>query len=138
MISNSPFSDAFAAVPRRIESRSSRSGGRRSADDTIRLTSVVTIEENHPDFAFLPGLVRHSSTNDGLMLPSAGSDMLRETIRVLSNQADQLVHAANIAMQQGNKAGAKAVVKKALEADPNNAEAQAIDRIMGNRLITQK
>ena len=108
-----------------------------SADDTIRLTSVVTVEENHPDFAFLPGLVRHSSSNDGLMLPSAGSDMLRETIRVLSNQADQLVHAANIAMQQGNKAGAKAVVKKALEADPNNAEAQAIDRIMGNRLITQ-
>ena len=71
------------------------------------------------------------------MLPSAGSDMLRETIRVLSYQADQLVHAANIAMQQGNKAGVKAVVKRALEADPNNAEAQAIDRIMGNRLIVQ-
>ncbi|MGB1926282.1 MAG: hypothetical protein ACPHL6_07115, partial [Rubripirellula sp.] len=108
-----------------------------SADDTVRLTSVVSVEENHPDFAFLPGLVRQSASNHGLMLPSAGSDMLRETIRVLSLQADQLVHAANIAMQQGNKAGAKAVVKKALEADPNNAEARAIDRIMGNRLIIQ-
>ncbi|MGC6448579.1 MAG: hypothetical protein ACON5J_19280, partial [Rubripirellula sp.] len=108
-----------------------------SAEDTIRLVSTVTVEENHPDFAFLPGLVRQSSDNDGLMLPSAGSDMLRQTIQVLAQQADQLVHAANIALQQGNKSGAQAVVRKALEADPNNADAQAIDRIMGNRLIIQ-
>ncbi|MEC8474211.1 MAG: hypothetical protein VXZ38_06150, partial [Planctomycetota bacterium] len=108
-----------------------------SAEDTIRLISTVTVEENHPDFAFLPGLVRQSTDNDGLMLPSAGSDMLRQTIQVLAQQADQLVHAANIALQQGNKSGAKAVVRKALEADPNNADAQAIDRIMGNRLIIQ-
>ncbi len=58
------------------------------------------------------------------MLPTAGSGMLRETARVLAAQAEELVRAANMALQQGNERGAKAVAEKALEADPNNADAQ--------------
>ena len=71
------------------------------------------------------------------MLPTAGSPMLRETARVLTAQADELVRAGNMALQQGNRRGAKAVAEKALEADPNNAEARALEKISGNRLVMQ-
>ncbi len=103
----------------------------------IRIVAEGALEPNHPDFAFLPGLVNQMQDDQGLMLPTAGSPLLRETARVLTAQADELVRAGNMALQQGNRRGAKAVAEKALEADPNNTDAQALEKISGNRLIMQ-
>ncbi|MFK8113794.1 MAG: VWA domain-containing protein [Rubripirellula sp.] len=104
---------------------------------SVRLVVEVALEDSHPDFAFLPGMVQNAGSNKGLMLPSAGSTMLREAARMIANRADALVKAGNIALQQGNKLGAKAVAQRALQADPNNTQAQALERISGNRLVMQ-
>jgi hypothetical protein len=104
---------------------------------SVRIVAEAVLEESHPDFSFLPGLIKQAQSNNGLMLPTAGSPLLRETARVLAAQADELVRAGNMALQQGNRRGAKAVAEKALEADPDNTDAQALERITGNRLIIQ-
>ncbi len=105
---------------------------------SVKMVVDVALEPSHPDFAFLPGLVKQTQDNSGLMLPSAGSPLLREAARVLAARADELVRAGNMALQQGNRRGAKAVAEKALEADPNNTDAQALEKISGNRLIMQQ
>ncbi len=119
-----------------------------AAEGSLQLTGVTSgsnvsivadgmVEASHPDFAFLPGLVKQATDNRGLTLPTASSGMLRETARVLSAKSEELVRAGNLALQQGNRRGAKAVAEKALEADPNNAEALTLERITGNRLVVQ-
>ncbi len=105
---------------------------------SVKMVVDAALEPSHPDFAFLPGLVNQTQDNSGLMLPSAGSTLLREAARVLAARADELVRAGNMALQQGNRRGAKAVAEKALEADPNNTDAQALEKISGNRLIMQQ
>ncbi len=104
---------------------------------SVTIVAEATSEPSHPDFSFLPGLVKESQKNSGLMLPLAGSPLLRETARLLATRADELVRAGNMALQQGNRRGAKAIVDKALEVDPNNNDAKAIKKIIGNRLIIQ-
>ena len=103
----------------------------------VRLSSDVELESSNPDFAFLVGLVAQSQKNDGLMLASAGSSMLRETARVMTARSEQLVQAGNMALQQGNKRGAKAVAEMALQADPNNSDAQLLESAAGKRLVMQ-
>ncbi|GAF95281.1 unnamed protein product, partial [marine sediment metagenome] len=119
-----------------------------SSDGSLKFSGVTSgsavsivadgmMEQSHPDFGFLAGLVKQASDNHGLTLPTAGSAMLRETARVLSAKSEELVKAGNLALQQGNRRGAKAVIEKALEADPNNADAVTLERITGNRLVVQ-
>ncbi|MEM1069110.1 MAG: hypothetical protein AAGI63_09460, partial [Planctomycetota bacterium] len=102
---------------------------------SIRIVAEAQLEPAHPDFAFLPGLIQDAQANNGLTLPTAGSPLLRETARLLAAQAEELVRASNMALQQGNKRGARAVAEQALKADPNNVEAQALERITGNLLV---
>ncbi len=104
---------------------------------SVRIAAQVNVEGNHPDFAFLPGLVAQAGKNRGLTLPSAGSGLLRETARLMAARADELVRAGNMALQQGNKRGAKAVAEMALEADPENSDAKSLLKVSGNRLILQ-
>ena len=109
----------------------------RTVNSNISIVAEAAIEESHPDFAFLVGLVKKANQDAGLTLASAGSAMLRETARIMTVQSDELVKAGNLALQQGNKLGAKVVAEKALEADPNNPAAQALQRITGKRLVLQ-
>ena len=108
-----------------------------TSDSVVRLTTDAQLEPSHPDFAFLVGLVGNAKKNDGLLLPSAGSSMLRETARVMTARSDELVRAGNMALQQGNKRGAKAVAEMALQNDPNNVDAQVLETAAGNRLVIQ-
>ncbi|MCG8653615.1 MAG: hypothetical protein MI861_27505, partial [Pirellulales bacterium] len=108
-----------------------------TSTSAVKIVAAAALEEAHPDFSFLPGLVSNARDDGGLMLPSAGSPLLRETARMLASQAEELVRASNMALQQGNRRGAKAVAEKALEADPENQDAKALKKIIGNRLIIQ-
>ncbi len=105
----------------------------------ITIVADAAIEPSHPDFSFLPGLVKSASGNQGLMLASASSSLLRETARVLALRAEQLADASNMALQQGNRRGARVVAELALEADPNNPNAQVIQQQTSDakRLVLQ-
>ena len=103
----------------------------------VSISADTSIEQSHPDFAFLPGLVQTARNNQGLTLPTAGSYLLRQTAKLLTAQSGELVRAGKLALQRGNKQGAKAIAEMALEADPNNAEAQSLKKVSETRLIMQ-
>ncbi|QDT10412.1 VWA domain-containing protein [Planctomycetes bacterium K23_9] len=103
----------------------------------IRIVADANIEPSHMDFAFLPGLIKDASKNRGLTLATANSTLLRETARLRAVASEDLVRAGRLALQEGNKRGARAVAQLALEADPNNPEAQSLEKISGNRLVMQ-
>ena len=110
-----------------------------AAGDVVSLHADVVVEPALPDFAFLPGMVSAARDNDGLMLPTAGSALLREAARVLAVRSEELARASSMALQQGNRRGAQAVAELALEADPTNTDAQAVKKISagGYRLVAQ-
>jgi len=106
---------------------------------SVRLVLPVTVESNHPDFSFLPALVKQAEKNDGLLLASAGSPLLRMTAQLIAQRAEELVRAGEMALKQGNQRGAKAMAEKVLEVDPENLGAQSIQKISGGaqRLVLQ-
>ena len=110
-----------------------------SSAGSVSLVSEVVMEPSHPDFSFLPGMVQSSTANEGLMLPTAGSPLLREAARVLAVRAEELAKAGGMALQQGSRRGANAIADMALEADPDNQEAQAVKKLSagGYRLVVQ-
>ncbi|MFG0264332.1 MAG: hypothetical protein ACF8AM_04160, partial [Rhodopirellula sp. JB055] len=106
----------------------------------IQIKANSSVESNNPDFGFLSGLIAEHKTARGLLLATAGSPMLRQTAQAMTARAESLANAATLAMQQGNLRGARAVAEEALQADPGNAEAKAILKMVtpeGKRLILQ-
>ena len=103
----------------------------------VKIVADAKVSDSSDFYGFLPGLVKRAQPNDGLMLPTAGTPMLEETARVLAMHSDSLVKAGQLALQQGNKKGAKVVAQRALDADPTNPQAQSLERISANRLVVQ-
>ena len=110
-----------------------------TTSSTVHIAARASVGPSNPDFSFLPGLVKQSERNHGLMLASAGSPLLRMTAQMIATRAEALVRASEIALKQGNKRGAKAVAEKVLEVDPENSEAESIKKSVGQakRLILQ-
>ncbi|MEM8913000.1 MAG: vWA domain-containing protein, partial [Planctomycetota bacterium] len=105
----------------------------------VTVTATADVEPSHPDFAFLPGLLSRHASRDGLCLPTAGSSMLMATAQAMAGQAQALARASSMALQQGNRRGAAAVAKMALEADPENPDAKTVFRLTetAQRLVMQ-
>ena len=105
----------------------------------VKITSDADVESSHPDFSFLPGLVNETSGDGGLLLPSAGSGLLRQTGRMMAARAEGLARAGELALSQGNDRGAQAIAEEALQADPLHPRARAIREASGGdgRLIMQ-
>ncbi|MBU6239000.1 MAG: hypothetical protein KGQ51_14350, partial [Planctomycetes bacterium] len=83
-------------------------------------------ESSNPDLAFLGVLVSKSSSNGGLLLPTAGSDALRELGDSLTSSSDQLIKGAKFALHIGDINAATSIAREALRRSPNNVEAQSI------------
>ena len=104
----------------------------------ITLNGEIAIEANHPDFAFLPRLISLATSNDGLLLPTAGSTYLRELVQVMLSRAEELTAAGELALMTGSQRGAEAIADLALENDPHNAAARRLQRrAAGERLVVQ-
>jgi len=83
-------------------------------------------ESSNPDLGFLGALVSKSSSNAGILLPTAGSDALREVGELLSSSSDFLVKDAKFALHIGDTNAAKVLAREALDRSPANLEAQSI------------
>ncbi|RPH78457.1 MAG: hypothetical protein EHM77_06895, partial [Planctomycetaceae bacterium] len=110
-----------------------------TARGKVAFSGQTTVEVDHPDFAFLPGLVSGAQENQGLLLPTAGSGMLRQVASLMRQRADQLAAEGEAALDYGSPRGAEAIAKMALENDPTNEAAQRLrERIVkGERLVAQ-
>lgn len=56
----------------------------------LNLSWKLACENSHDDFAFLPPLVELARDNQGLRLPTVGSEGLREAARMINQSADKL------------------------------------------------
>ncbi|MEM9412019.1 MAG: hypothetical protein AAGA30_12945, partial [Planctomycetota bacterium] len=86
----------------------------------------VKAEAPNVDFAFLPKLISDSRRDQGISLPTLGSDGLREISRVMQSQSSQLAQLGAQAMIRGDRLSAKTLGEAALSADPINSEAEAL------------
>jgi len=86
----------------------------------------VQSESSNPDLAFLGVLVAKSSSNGGLLLPTAGSDTLRELGDSLMNSSDHLIKEAKFALHVGDHSAASTIAEEALRRSPNNLEAKSV------------
>ena len=103
----------------------------------VRVTTDTELEHGHPDFGFLSKLVTQAEENQGLTLPTANSALLRQKALAMAAEASELVRAGKLALQTGDKRGAKAIAEMALEADPQNEDAKSLKVVSGTTLIMQ-
>ena len=83
-------------------------------------------ESSNPDLAFVGAMVAKASKDGGLLMPTPGSDALRELGDTLMSNADQLVKEAKFALHMGDNLAASAIAKEALQRSPNNLEARSV------------
>ncbi|MFM8214979.1 MAG: FecR domain-containing protein, partial [Pirellula sp.] len=83
-------------------------------------------EASNPDLGFLGALINKASGNAGVLLPTAGSEALRDVGELLNGSSDVLVKDAKFALHVGDLAAAKVIAKEALDRSPNNLEAKTI------------
>ncbi|MEI6524674.1 MAG: FecR domain-containing protein, partial [Planctomycetota bacterium] len=96
------------------------------AGQTKTLQWDLVSEAPNPDLGFLGALVSKSSSNAGVLLPTSGSDALREIGDLLNSSSDVLVKDAKFALHIGDTAAAKVIAKEALDRSPANLEAKNI------------
>jgi uncharacterized membrane protein YgcG len=99
----------------------------------VELDFNVTPEKSSDDFAFLPQLVSLASRDNGISLPTVGSEGLREAALLTQSSADQLARLGHEALAAGNFAGAEKVAEAALARDPSNPTALAIKSAASKR-----
>ena len=87
---------------------------------------TLTMEPTNSDFASLPALIDMARRDDGVSLPTVGSAGLRETLRLLGEQAAELAQMAREALQRDERQDAHRLVAAALRIDPTNPTAHAI------------
>jgi tetratricopeptide (TPR) repeat protein len=83
-------------------------------------------EASNPDLAFLGVLVSKSTANGGLLLPTAGSDTLRELGESLMYSSDNLIKEAKFALHIGDYKAAATIAEEALRRSPNNLAALSL------------
>jgi hypothetical protein len=90
----------------------------------VSMSWNVVAEPSNPDFAFVGKVVEKASQDQGLYLPTAGSDVLRQLGVSLAENSAELVKTGKFALDSGDIEGARRIAAEALERDPNNLEAQ--------------
>lgn len=78
----------------------------------------ITPEASSIDFSFLPNLIEIASANDGIRLPTVGSDGVRHYARVLDQKADSMANLGVRALAMDDSAAAAKFAEAALELNP--------------------
>lgn len=90
------------------------------------MTWNVKSEESHEDLGFLPEVIEKAELNQGLLLPTPGSEALLSLGRMLMDSSEVLVKDARFALHSGDRKAAIAIAKEALKRSPNNLSAKSI------------
>jgi hypothetical protein len=96
----------------------------------VDLKWTVTPETSNADFSFLPKLIEIARKDAGLTLPTLGSYGLRETGLVLINQSQALADMSARAAALGSDEDADRLAKAALNADPENLNAEVVQKLI--------
>jgi hypothetical protein len=90
------------------------------------LTWNLASEASNPDLAFVSAMVTKATPDRGLLMPTPGSDALRELGDTIMNSSDHLVKEAKFALHIGDRSAAVTIAREALVRSPNNMEAKTI------------
>ena len=92
----------------------------------VDLNWPVASEDSSDDFAFLPRLIELARPDQGVSLPTVGSEGLAEVRAQIDLNAGRLAQLGSQALAMGNRDGAQKLADAALAADPNNNEAELL------------
>ncbi len=90
------------------------------------MTWAIKAEPENPDFGFLGLVLQDAKKNGGLMMPTPGSDALRELGAMLTHSAADLVRSGRMALQSGDLKAAADIANEALRRDPNSVDASSL------------
>ncbi len=101
---------------------------------TITMNWPLSPEASNIEFSFLPQLLANARKDGGLSLPTIGSAGLLEVARLLSSTSHTLTKLGTQSLVAGNIVQASALAREALDRDPENVEAQALNSMV-DRMI---
>jgi hypothetical protein len=88
----------------------------------------VTAQDGADDYAFLSRLVEMARRDQGVTLPTLGTESLREIRRLIVAGAEDLTKLSQQTLAAGNAAGAALLAEEAMRRDPANTTAEALQR----------
>ena len=86
----------------------------------------VKSEKSNEDLGFLPEVIEKAELNQGLLMPTPGSDALLSLGRMLMDSSEVLVKDARFALHSGDRKAAISIAKEALKRSPNSLSARNI------------
>ena len=93
------------------------------------LTWTVTTEASQEDNAYLTKVIEVAQSDEGLSLPTVGSEGLAETARLVGAHVDQLTELAERAATSGDQHSAGQIAQAVLRVDPGNVRAQTVQHV---------
>ncbi len=107
-------------------------------DQPIELGWSISPETTSDVHSYLPRLVDSVRSDDGVTMPTVGSDGLREAARLVMTDADQLSRLGARALSSGDVKGAGNVADAALRRDPSNPQALYLRKAVQQRNQNQR
>ena len=98
------------------------------------ISREITPEDSNIDFAFLPSLIDLASKNDGIRLPTVGSDGVRHYARVLDRTADSMARLGVRALAMNDAHAAVTFANAALARNPAGVRGQQVAMAAGLRV----
>jgi hypothetical protein len=86
----------------------------------------VSSEKSNEDLGFLPEVIEKAELDQGLLLPTPGSEALLSLGQMLMDSSEMLLKDARFALHSGDRKAAIAIAKEALKRSPNNLSAKNI------------
>ena len=96
----------------------------------VELKWSAAPENKGDSYAFLPQVVEMAQRDDGITLPTLGTQGLAETGRLLEAGVDNLTDLAERAVATGDVEAAKVAAKAVLARDPGNIKAKTVELVI--------
>ena len=93
------------------------------------LTWTAATAASQEDNSYLTKIVEVAQSDEGLSLPTVGSEGLAETARLVGAHVDQLTELAERAVTSGDQRSAGRIAQAVLRADPGNVRAQTVQHV---------
>ncbi|MDY0170774.1 MAG: hypothetical protein RBS80_29805, partial [Thermoguttaceae bacterium] len=141
------FAEAFPPepLPLRVDRESLVVGTLRSTDPVdltikadgpagpVELAWRIEAGESQPDYSFLAELVAGARPTGGAHLPLLGAESLANARDAVSSGARSLMHLARQSFSAGNIDHAEKLLAEVLQRDPDDPEAQALQRAIARQ-----
>jgi len=102
------------------------------------LAWTVRSEDSQEDNSYLTKIIELAQNDEGLSLPTVGSEGLAETARLVGAHVDQLTDLAERAATSGDQQTAGRIAQAVLRVDPGNVRAQTVQHVADEQASSEE